>query len=157
MPLFSSSLPSSLTNSTADHCSYVLAGLSSEEHSRPQRSQNHGARLAFQKSRRDHTTPLLLELHWLPVKYRIEYASFPLLPSITSTALYHLTCLPLLPPTTAPVLSGLAAKGTFHFPEQTPNPLASERSCSKSRLFGIRSQLTFATLTLSVPSKDNYK
>ena len=35
--------------------------------------QNNAARLVFRKSKRNHVTPLLLELHWLPVQYRIQY------------------------------------------------------------------------------------
>ena len=33
---------------------------------------NHAARLIFKNSRRDHIISLILELHLLPVKYRIE-------------------------------------------------------------------------------------
>ena len=35
--------------------------------------QNNAERLILKKSKRDHVTPLLKELHWLPVKYRIQY------------------------------------------------------------------------------------
>ena len=35
--------------------------------------QNHAARLIFRSRRREHITPLFIKLHWLPVKYRIDY------------------------------------------------------------------------------------
>ena len=35
--------------------------------------QNNAARLVLKKRRRDHVTPLVKELHWLPVKFRCQY------------------------------------------------------------------------------------
>ena len=66
-------LISSLVLSRLDYCNALLAGLPADEITRLQRIQNNAARLVFQKSKRNHVTPLLLELHWLPVKYRIQY------------------------------------------------------------------------------------
>ena len=40
---------------------------------RLQMVQNNAARLIVKQSRMDHITPTLTKLHWLPVKYRIEY------------------------------------------------------------------------------------
>ena len=66
-------LVSSLVLSRLDYCNAILAGLPSEDIARLQRIQNNAARLVFKKPRRNHVTPLLIELHWLPVKYRIQY------------------------------------------------------------------------------------
>ena len=35
--------------------------------------QNSAARLVFRNKRSDHVTPLLYQLHWLPVNYRIQF------------------------------------------------------------------------------------
>ena len=35
--------------------------------------QNHAARLIFGAKKREHITPLLMKLHWLPIYYRINY------------------------------------------------------------------------------------
>ena len=40
---------------------------------RLQKIQNNAARLIVKQPRMDHITPTLITLHWLPVKYRIEY------------------------------------------------------------------------------------
>ena len=40
---------------------------------RLQMVQNNAARLTVKQSRMDHIPPTLIKLHWLPVKYRIEY------------------------------------------------------------------------------------
>ena len=64
-------LISSLVLSRLDYCNALLAGLPADAIARLQRIQNNAARLVFRKSKRNHVTPLLLELHWLPVKYRI--------------------------------------------------------------------------------------
>ena len=38
-----------------------------------QRVQNTAARLICNISRFDHITPVLVDLHWLPVKFRIDF------------------------------------------------------------------------------------
>ena len=38
-----------------------------------QRVQNHAARIILKKRKRDHVTPLLKDLHWLPVKFRSAF------------------------------------------------------------------------------------
>ena len=35
--------------------------------------QNSAARIVFQSKKRDHTTPLLQKLHWLPIDFRMQY------------------------------------------------------------------------------------
>ena len=120
--LESDTLPTEPPHHPSNDCKSVLTGLSSEELSRLQQIQNSAARLVFKKSRLDYTTPLLLELHWLPVKYRIEYkiATFAFHHFNSTLPPYLNTYLPLSPPTNPPVLSGLVVKDSFLFPEQTP-------------------------------------
>ena len=40
--------------------------------------QNAAARLITKSKKFDHITPLLIQLHWMPVKFRIEYKILPL-------------------------------------------------------------------------------
>ena len=66
-------LVSAFISSRLDYCNSVLAGLPSEQLNRLQRVQNCAARLVLRKGKRDHVTPLLFQLHWLPIRYRIQY------------------------------------------------------------------------------------
>ena len=60
-------------SSRLDHHNSLLYGLPKYLFEKLQRIQNHTARIVTRAARYDHLTPLLKELHWLPVSYRIEY------------------------------------------------------------------------------------
>ena len=60
-------------SSRIDYCNSLLYGLSTYQLNKLQRAQNAAARLIFQKSKYYHVRPLLYNLHWLPVKFRIDF------------------------------------------------------------------------------------
>ena len=66
-------LVQALVLSRLDYCNSLLAGLPSSQVARLQRIQNAGARVIACVPRYDHTSPVLMQLHWLPVSQRIEY------------------------------------------------------------------------------------
>ena len=66
-------LVSSLVLSRLDYCNALFVGLPDTQLDRLQNVQNNAARMIFRRSKRHHITPLLMKLHWLPVKYRVEY------------------------------------------------------------------------------------
>jgi hypothetical protein len=68
-----SCLVNSLVTSRLDFCNSALYGVSSDQFDRLQRTQNHAARLISKKKKHDHITPTLLELHWLPIRYRVQF------------------------------------------------------------------------------------
>ena len=53
--------------SRSDYCNATLEGLPATHIARLQRIQNNAARLVLQNSKRQHVTPLLKILHWLPI------------------------------------------------------------------------------------------
>ena len=59
--------------SRLDYCNSLLYGLPKYQLSKLQRVMNASARLVYSAPKSCHITPLLRELHWLPVCYRIEY------------------------------------------------------------------------------------
>jgi len=59
--------------SRLDSCNALLYGLPDCAIQRLQRVQNMAARMVTRKSKFDSITPLLVSLHWLPVKQRIVY------------------------------------------------------------------------------------
>jgi hypothetical protein len=62
-----------LVTSRLDYGNALLHGLPQSLLNRLQRVQNCAARLVARISKRDHITPVLYDLHWLPVQYRIKY------------------------------------------------------------------------------------
>jgi len=63
----------SLVLTRVDYCNSVLTGLPLSQLNRLQAVINAAARLILSGRRRDHITPLLVQLHWLRVPERIEY------------------------------------------------------------------------------------
>ena len=63
----------SLILSKLDYCNSLLVGLPKDTIQRLQLVQNNAARLVFKKRKYDNVTPLLYELHWLPIKQRIDF------------------------------------------------------------------------------------
>ena len=63
----------SLVTSRLDYCNSLLNGVPGYKLKRVQRMQNIAARIVSGCPYRDHITPVLESLHWLPVKYRILF------------------------------------------------------------------------------------
>ena len=66
-------LVNNLVTSRFDYCNSLLYGLPNILLNKLQKVQNTSARIIKRIPRQNHTTPILKELHWLPVKYRTEY------------------------------------------------------------------------------------
>jgi hypothetical protein len=66
-------LASALILSRLDYCNVVLSGLPALTLAPLQRIQNAAARLVFGLRPRDHVTPALIQLQWLPVAFRIRF------------------------------------------------------------------------------------
>ena len=64
-------LVTTLVLSKLDYCNSLFAGVHDGTLKRLQIAQNSAARMIKGKSRRCHITPVLRNLHWLPVSLRI--------------------------------------------------------------------------------------
>ena len=62
-----------LVTSKLDYCNSLLYGIPDYQIDRLQRCHNNAARIITLTRKHDHITPVLHELHWLPVKFRIMY------------------------------------------------------------------------------------
>ena len=67
------SLMNSLVTSRLDYCNSLLIGTPRYILNKLQNVQNTAARLISRTPRFSHITPVLKELHWLPVEQRVEY------------------------------------------------------------------------------------
>ena len=63
----------SIVSTRLDYCNSLLYGMSVNNIGRLQRVQNTLARVVAGTRKRDHITPVLRDLHWLPIARRIEY------------------------------------------------------------------------------------
>ena len=59
--------------SHVDYCNALLAGIPQYQAQRIQKILNAAARLIYRCPRISHITPILIALHWLPIKYRVEF------------------------------------------------------------------------------------
>ena len=56
-----------------DYCNSILYGLPEYQLNKVQRVENMCTRLICNESKYCHITPLLVDVHWLPVKFRIQF------------------------------------------------------------------------------------
>ena len=66
-------IAAAIIGSRLDYCNSLLVGTSVSNLARLQLVQNTLARVVTEKSRFCHITPVLSELHWLPVRHRINF------------------------------------------------------------------------------------
>ena len=59
--------------SRLDYANAILYGIPQYMLKPLQRVQYNAARLVLRKKKRDHGTPLLKQLHWLPIQTSLEY------------------------------------------------------------------------------------
>ncbi|XP_062571108.1 uncharacterized protein LOC134233132 [Saccostrea cucullata] len=61
----------SLVTSRLDYANALLYGINTTEIAKLQRIQNTAARIITRSRKREHITPILVSLHWLPIDKRI--------------------------------------------------------------------------------------
>ncbi|KAI5617398.1 hypothetical protein C0J50_22950, partial [Silurus asotus] len=80
--------------SRIDYCNALLGGFSASLINRLQLFQNAAARVLTRSRKYDHITTILVSLHWLPVKFRIDYKLLPLTyKALNGLALMYLSSL----------------------------------------------------------------
>ena len=62
-----------LVISRIDYCNALLSGIQQDALAKLQRLQNQAARIVTRTKWHEHITPVLEHLHWLPVKFRIDF------------------------------------------------------------------------------------
>ena len=63
----------SLVMSYLDYCNALLIGIQQDLIAKLQRLRNSAARIVSRTRKCDHITPVLIKLHWLAIKFRIQF------------------------------------------------------------------------------------
>ena len=63
----------SLVMSRLDYCNALLIGIQQDLIAKLQRLQHSAARIVPRTRKYEHITPVLIKLHWLPIKFRIQF------------------------------------------------------------------------------------
>ena len=88
-------LISSVVTSRLDFCNSTLTAITFDQINRLKRVQICAARLIAKKRKHEHITPILIELHWLRLEFRIQF-------KLAVLAFHH--CEGTLPPYLSSVL-----------------------------------------------------
>ena len=67
------SIVQAIVMSQIDYCNSLLNGVTATNITKLQRVQNAAARLVCSVPRHEHVTPSLINLHWLPIRFRINF------------------------------------------------------------------------------------
>ena len=143
-------LVATMITSRLDYCNATFTGVADEQIMCIQKIQNNAVQLILKKSKRDHVTLLLKELHWLPVKYYIQY-------KLTTLTFCHFngTFLPYLSSSLCTYQHPfvLRQKDCSEFPKQTWKPSVNILLVTLLRLSGNCCQPTCEHLPPSQLSK----
>jgi len=119
-----------LVISRLDYCHSLLAGLPRSTLAPLQRVQNAAARLVFELDPRDHVTASLIQLHWLPVHWCIQFKLCCIMHFVLMSNAPHRIGLLLRTVTAACSRSGLRSTSSSNFALLQLRPRFGERSFS---------------------------
>ena len=133
-----------------DYCNSLLYGISKYQVDRLQRVLNSAARVTCCVPRHEHITPILMQLHWLPIFYRIQFKIALLVYKVTRG---------MAPPYLCDLIEE-QHPGRYPLRSNDKNLLKIPRTKTKSfgdRAFAVSAPTIWNNLPKSVRDSDNLK
>ena len=136
--------------SRLDYCNSLLYGITKAQTKRLQVAQNSAARVVTKTRMRDHISPVLRQLHWLPVEQRIQHKLLSLVyQTVTKTAPQYLQEI------TTPYVPPRVLRSSSKMLLQVPGVREAQTKTYADRAFSVSAPILWKPVPLKIKQSES--